>query len=206
MNTNQRGVIRTTRSLSRAVGVFALLALPALLIVAETKPEAPDPVTGPSMIAPPPAVTAPTPAPTTPAATQSAESVLQNLLHPAPAVPSAALISVNPTVVPPVPGVAPAQPPVVRLREGQNVYNRIGRLVRDEKTQQWLFAFESDGQEMKDPPISLIPSKMLEAMEDASAKGTKPLRFKISGEITEYHGKNYLHIRFMQTVRDLNQF
>ncbi|MEI8196876.1 MAG: hypothetical protein WCI73_13330, partial [Phycisphaerae bacterium] len=119
---------------------------------------------------------------------------------------SASPISGNPTVVPAVPGVAPAQPPVLRLREGQSIFDRVGRLVKDEKTQQWLFAFESDGKEMKDPPITLVPSKMLEAMEDASAKGTKSIRFKISGEITEYHGKNYLYIKFMQTVRDLNQF
>jgi len=132
---------------------------------------------------------------------------MQGLLKNAPAN-SAPAQSVDSSVpaTPAVEGVAPNQPPIQRMHEGQFIWNRVGRIVKDEKSGQWLFAFESDGTEMQDPPLGLLPCRMLEAMENASEKGTKPVKFKISGQLTEYHNKNYLLVTFMQTVRDLNQF
>ena len=154
----------------------------------------------------PPAATAPNVAGGTVPATQTSDSTLQELLHPAPIGTPRVPLSASPLVVPAAPGVAPDQQPVVRLREGQNVWNRVGRLVKDEKTGQWMFTFDADGKEMKDPPVGLLPCRMLMAMEKASEDGAKSVRFRISGEVTEYHGKNYMIVRYMQTVRDLNQF
>jgi hypothetical protein len=57
---------------------------------------------------------------------------------------------------------------------------------------------------MADPPMPLLPSHLLMSMEDASDKGTRPVKFKISGEVTEYRGKNFLYVRYMQAVRDFN--
>ena len=136
----------------------------------------------------------------------TSETILQGLLHQPPSSPVIPATAASTVTLPAAPGVAPNQPPVLRLREGQNVWNRVGRLIKDEKTGQFLFAFESDGKEMKDPPIGLIPCRMLEAMEIASDNGSKAIKFKVSGELTEYRGKNFLYIRFMQSVRDLNQF
>ncbi len=170
-------------------------------------------------IEPPPAQPETTqPAPTTkpvdPAATQpertppaSAEKVLEGLLGQRPAAnPVIPPSETKDTVAAPVTdAVAPNQPQVQRVREGQFIYNRTGRLVKDDKSGTFLFTFDGDGKDMRDPPMAVLPSRLLMAMEEASDKGNKPTKFKISGEVTEYRGKNFLLIRYMQTVKDLNQ-
>jgi hypothetical protein len=90
------------------------------------------------------------------------------------------------------------------MREGQMIWSRTGHLVKDDKTGQFLFAFDSDGKKMADPPMTLLPSHLLMSMEDASEKGTRPVKFKVSGMVTEYRGKNFLLIQSMQAVRDFN--
>jgi len=163
-----------------------------------------------SLIAQPLARAADPAAPATAPATQSAESVLENLLHQPPSNPVTPTNTTsgpaNPVVTPAGTAAAPNVPEAMRLREGQFVWNRIGRLVKDDKTDQWMLAFESDGKDMQDPPMTLLPSRLLMSMEQATDNGKRPIRFKVSGQVTEYHGKNYLLVTFMQTVRDLNQF
>jgi hypothetical protein len=139
----------------------------------------------------------------------SADSTLQQLLKdkpdflvPAPAAPSGGSTTPN---KPLVEGVAPNEPQAIRLKEGQYISNRIGRLVRDQKTGTLLFVFDSDGKQMTDPPMGVIPSSLVALMEDASDNGAKPVRFRVSGEVTEYRGRNYLYIKAQQTLRDLNQ-
>ncbi len=107
--------------------------------------------------------------------------------------------------MPQVAPVAPEVPTVMRLRERDSIYSRVGRLVKDEKTGIMLFDFDSDGQKMADPPLALIPCRYLAILENASEMGTRPLKFRISGEVTQYRGKNYLFLKFVQVVRDLNQ-
>ena len=58
---------------------------------------------------------------------------------------------------------------------------------------------------MLDPPMGVIPCQGLAVMEDQSDGASKPVKFKISAEITEYRGKNYLYPKFVQIVKDLNQ-
>jgi hypothetical protein len=136
----------------------------------------------------------------------SSDAMFQNIVRdrsdymtPAPATPS-------PTPAQPlVEGVAPNEPPPLRLKEGQYITNRVGRLVRDEKSGIMLFVFDSDGKQMAEPPMGVIPSSLLALMEDASDHGTKPVRFRVSGEVTQYRGRNYLYIKAQQTIRDLNQ-
>ena len=83
--------------------------------------------------------------------------------------------------------------------------NKTGRLVKDEKTGAWIFSFESDGKNMKDPPMTLIPSRLLKVMEDSSGGGTQPMRFKVSGLVTEYGQKNYLWVQRLEILRELNK-
>jgi hypothetical protein len=146
------------------------------------------------------------PAPTT----NSAEAALNNLLNTATSAPAAPAVPAssepaNPNVTSPLPGVAPNQPAVSRLREGQPVWNRVGRLIKDNTGNGYLFAFEADGKALQDPPMPLLPCRMLEQMEAASTGATVATKFKISGQVTEYHNKNYLLINFMQTVKDLGR-
>jgi hypothetical protein len=107
--------------------------------------------------------------------------------------------------VPVAEAVAPNEPAALRLREGVSVYNRVGRLVKDEKNGGMLFVFDGDGKEMYDPPMGVIPSRNLAVMESASQGGTRAVKFRVSGEITQYRGKNYLYPKVVQVVRDLNQ-
>jgi hypothetical protein len=104
-----------------------------------------------------------------------------------------------------VEAVAPNEPPAMRLREGQAIYNRTGRLVRDDKAGTMLFVFDSDGKQMLDPPMGVIPCRGLAILEDASDNGTKPTKFRISAEVTQYRGKNYLYPKLVQAVHDLGQ-
>ena len=93
----------------------------------------------------------------------------------------------------------------MRKREEDTVEERAGRLVRDAKTGAEVIAFDSDGREMRDPPMGIIPCKALEVMENATDGGIKPVKFRLSGEVTQYRGKNYLYVRAFQVVKDLGQ-
>ncbi len=79
------------------------------------------------------------------------------------------------------------------LPEGSLIVNRRGRLIRT--SGQWLFAFESDGRTMSDPPIVLLPNSWLEKMEADVAASPDPIIFRIGGEVTTYRGKNHLLLR-----------
>ncbi len=173
-------------------------------------------ITPPSAPAAAPAATEPvapiaTPAPATQpqAATAPAtpDRLLENLLHHTPAAPETPTVSGPAVPSAPAPGIeaAPNAPVVSRIRDGQYITRRTGRLVKDEKTGQWLFVFDADGKDMKDPPMVILPNLYLQSMEQMTEKGTKPIRFNISGEVTEYQGKNFLLIHFVKTERDYNQ-
>jgi len=51
----------------------------------------------------------------------------------------------------------------------------------------------------------ILPNLYLQSMEQMTEKGTKTIRFNISGEVTEYQGKNFLIIRFVKTEREMSQ-
>ncbi len=175
------------------------------------------PTSAPSSASSPPP-TANTPAaesvPTTSpegSSTPSAQNVLEGLLKDKgaggteTAIPVAGSGGTGRTVESPMTEVAPNAPKSTRVREGEFVWNRTGRLMKDEKSGDWVFEFDSDGTNMKDPPMELLPSRLLAAMEDSSAGGTQRTRFKVSGEVTEYRGKNYLWVQHMEILRDLNK-
>ena len=70
-------------------------------------------------------------------------------------------------------------------REGRRLMDREGRVNR--VGNQTLFIFDTG-----DTPVVLMPSKKLDRMEILSDLGRKPMRFRISGRISEYRGRNYL--------------
>ncbi len=170
---------------------------------------APAPATQPST----PEAAPPPPAPTQSAPTQpSAANVLENLLKDKPeSNPNARTAVPAPpggttaAAIPALPNVTPVTINTNRLREGQMVLQRAGRLAKDEKTGNWYFTFDADGNNMQDPPMQLIPSRFLMAMEDATVNGTQPLRFRVSGMVTEYRGKNFLWVQQMEILRDVNK-
>ena len=199
--------------LKRAVAVMVIgIATATAAAQMSIDAPAPAPATLPAApeAAPPPS---PTPAPAQTAPTQpSAANVLENLLKdkpesnpgshtPVPAPPGGA----NATVIPALPNVTPATINTNRVPEGQIVNQRAGRLAKDEKTGNWYFTFDADSNNLQDPPMQLIPSRFLMAMEDATANGTQPLHFRVTGQVTEYRGKNYLWVQAMEILRDVNK-
>jgi len=200
---------------TRLVIAAALVAGPGLLALAQVSPPPSEPTTPPPATAPetprPPSATVPTTEKATATAPANLlptpQSVLEGLLSEQPAATNAAPspATTNPALTPAVEASAPKEPRTNRIREGQFIWNRTGRLTKDDKTGTYVFTFDADGKGMADPPMALLPSHLLMSMEDASEKATRPVKFKISGEVTEYRGKNYLYVRFMQAVRNLNQ-
>jgi len=141
----------------------------------------------------------------------SAQSVLDKLIVDKPRATTTPAIKTTPTTtttstarLPAIEAVAPNEPKAVRLHDG-DVLQGTGRLIKDEKNNSYIFAFDSDGKQMYDPPVALLPCHRLETMEEAASKGARTIKFKISGEITEYQGKNYLHLRDWRVIRDLNE-
>jgi len=161
---------------------------------------------------PPPPATAPAAKESAQPATRpnvpSARSVHEQLINdrsntPA-ANPVAPAVNTNLALTPAVSANAPQPPSATRRIEG-GALQGIGRLVKDVKTNSLVFVFDSDGPQMADPPIGLLPNRLLEAMEQINAKNARGAKFKIAGEITEYNGKNFLLLRNVLEIRDLNQ-
>lgn len=87
------------------------------------------------------------------------------------------------------------------LPDGSRLVDRPGRLVRD--ADGFVFSFESRGQGEVEIPMRLLPNRLLEDMEIISENGTRPVVFLVSGEVTEYHGANYLLVQKMLTKSNL---
>jgi hypothetical protein len=88
------------------------------------------------------------------------------------------------------------------LRENHMVINRVGRIAYDPDKRMWLFAFEADGQSLTEPPIALLPSQLLEIMENTLQETSRPAKFRLSGQVTRYQNKNYLLLRKLLIVLD----
>lgn len=96
------------------------------------------------------------------------------------------------TIAPPTPKLFP---------DGYRIVDRPGRLTRE--GDYYTFTFESRSQGTPELPIRLLPNRLLEDMEIVSEGGTKSVVFLISGELTEYHGVNYLLIQKLLTRPNL---
>jgi hypothetical protein len=95
--------------------------------------------------------------------------------------------------------VAPQAPALNLRHEGSFIVDRVGRLARNADGQM-EFAFDSDGQAMQDPPVIVLPSLKLMAMEETMRVAAHEVRFSITGMVTEYHGRNYLLVEKAQAV------
>ncbi len=100
-----------------------------------------------------------------------------------------------------VPTNAVAAPTQRLLPDGYRLVDRPGRLARE--GDYWVFSFEDRGQGSPQLPIRLLPNRLLEDMEQFSEGGTKPVVFVVSGEVTEYHGVNYLLVQKLLTRANL---
>jgi hypothetical protein len=101
--------------------------------------------------------------------------------------------------------VKPGAPAVIVLREGTYLVDRVGRLTKSSDGATAEFSFESDGSAMQDPPVVIIPNLKLMAMEDAAQTVNRDLRFRITGMVTEYRGRNFVLLEKVVVVPDATQ-
>src|SRR4051812_28690246 len=87
--------------------------------------------------------------------------------------------------------VKPNAPPVLVIREGTMIVDRLGRLSHTERGQA-EFNFESDGKALRDPPMLLLPNLTLNQIEDQIKVSNRDLKLRVTGVVTEYKGRNYL--------------
>ena len=100
--------------------------------------------------------------------------------------------------------VKPNAPALNTLREGTFVIDRIGRLTHTENGQA-EFTFESDGRALRDPPMILLPNLKLMQMEDTLTAANRDLKFRVTGTVTEYRGRNYLLLERVVQVLDVTE-
>lgn len=139
----------------------------------------------------------------------SAADILRELTRPEDAPPKPVILpsqpgqtvrrtDVDPSAIP-ANAVAPIAPKL--YPDGYRIVDRPGRLARE--GDYYVFSFESRGRGEPELPIRLLPNRLLEDMEIVTAGGTKPVVFVISGELTEYHGVNYLLVQKLLTRPEL---
>jgi len=73
------------------------------------------------------------------------------------------------------------------------VLDRVGRRNKTPDGQ-FEFTFGSDGKNLQDPPMIILPNLALNRMESAMTGASRDLKFRISGQVTEYKGRNYILI------------
>ncbi len=81
-----------------------------------------------------------------------------------------------------------ANPPVA---PGTMVLWRHGWMVR-EPGGAWSFVFGADATGLNDPPMILLPCRMLEDMERHALRSSPDEPLLVSGRVTRYRGRNYL--------------
>lgn len=100
--------------------------------------------------------------------------------------------------------VKPDAPSVNLLREGTYIFDRAGRLSHNQQGQAEI-TFDSDGKALHDPPLIILPNQTLMRMEDAVTGTSRDLRFRVTGMITEYRGRNYILLDKVHVIEDTVQ-
>lgn len=86
------------------------------------------------------------------------------------------------------------------IREGTILPDRIGRLTRTADGQWYELTLEADGAALQDPPLLILPNQKLMAMESYVKDKSRDLKFRVTGTITEYNGRNYILLEKMVLV------
>ena len=183
-----------TLFVATAVAAFAAVAIP----VAPAAPGQSRPATQPAA-----------PAATNPSRSLTADEMLSQMLRPPPSASGERVLQLpaDPPLRDRTSGrgaVAPNAPAVPVMREGTFLVDRTGRLTRtaDGAAE---FSLESDGRALRDPAVVILPSLKLVAMEEAVKASDRDLRFRISGLLTEYRGRNYVLLEKVVVLPEVTQ-
>jgi len=90
----------------------------------------------------------------------------------------------------PVEGSARQAP---RYPDGHYLVERTGWLDREGPW--YTFVFESEAKEDPQPPMKLLPNRMLEWMVREAEGSSEQVAFRVSGEVTDCFGENFLLLR-----------
>ncbi len=88
-------------------------------------------------------------------------------------------------------GDTTSRPATAGTTPGTTVLWRHGWMVR-EPNGAWSFVFAADATGLGDPPMILLPCRMLEDMERHGLRSSPDEPLLVSGRVTRYHGRNYL--------------
>lgn len=101
--------------------------------------------------------------------------------------------------------IAPGAPQLNLRREGSLVLDATARLTKSADGSTAELTFESDGKAMKDPPMIILPNLKLMQMENAVTSSARDIRFKVTGTVTEYKGRNYILLEKVVVVPEVTQ-
>ena len=79
-------------------------------------------------------------------------------------------------------------------QEGEYLVQRVGRVIPRSSTSGdgVMFTFEADGVRAQEAPVVLMPSGLLQELEDAAGKANGPLTVALSGRVYAYRGVNHV--------------
>ena len=163
-------------------------------------------ITGPlaAQTTPPPR---PATQPTTRPGARTAEEMLGQMLKPA---------SEQPRPLQPIPDpgpqnrtdaatihtVAPGATTRPLLPEGAFIIDRVARLTRHGVGMLPELLFDADGRTMADPPMIVLPNRALGDLERFVENSRTDPRLWVSGEVTQYNGRNYILLQRWSQVND----
>lgn len=99
-------------------------------------------------------------------------------------------------------GIAPGQRKPKLRREGEFLINRRGRLVSSGDVNQKMFVFDGDSAAAPEPPMFLLPCRLLENMESLTKDRGDRMVFQLSGQVFVYRGANYMLPTMMRPAID----
>lgn len=99
-------------------------------------------------------------------------------------------------------GLSPGDAPPTLRREGEFIVNRRGRLVRTGDGAIPIFSFDADTDKAAETPVFIMPCRLLQNMEDLTARHGQDMVFVVSGQVFAYRGGNYLLPTMMKPAID----
>lgn len=101
----------------------------------------------------------------------------------------------------PATSVSPVPQTPLANERGTILADRVVQIVAEDKDG-WLAIHFVGDNTLREPPIRLLPCALLERAESRNATAVK---FRVSGELSEYKGRRYLFLRKLIVERDLGQ-
>jgi hypothetical protein len=99
-------------------------------------------------------------------------------------------------------GALPPNAPVLTvLPERSQIVDRVARMTPSADGQQEELSLEADGSSLRDPPLIVLPNLKLVDLENASGDH-HDTRFRVTGEVTEYRGRNYILLQKVVVMAD----